>query len=362
MARLRLLPDGNPLDVADDLIAQGRAKEAANLLASLIAEGRGGLLARLTLAKALRLSGDNAGSIAAAREAASLNSNVPVAIIALGEALLAANHLPTAIGEFQRALRLDPESADARFHLGRAWLEAGEPEKALENLRSVPDDFEGAPAIIEEAHMMQMAQRSNPNYVRHLFDQFSADYEARMRGHLHYRAPEILRELASLVLPQQQNLSILDLGCGTGLCGVTFNDVASRMDGVDLSPAMIAKAHTLGLYSDLKVGDIETGLSAFERIYDLVLAADTVVYLGDLVKLFAGVSAHLAEGGYFLFTVEKKVGDGFELGPKRRWRHSESYLREAAAHADMQISGLIACSPRMEAGQPVEGYAVALSR
>jgi predicted TPR repeat methyltransferase len=60
--------------------------------------------------------------------------------------------------------------------------------------------------------------------------------------------------------------------------------------------------------------------------------------------------------------VEKKNGEGFELGPKRRWRHSESYLRSAAAYAHLNISGLMECSPRMEAGIPVDGLAVALSR
>ena len=353
-------PDGYPLDVAHDLIAKGRAKEASDLLAALIAEGRGGLLARVAFAKALRLSGDTAGAIAAAREAASLNPNVPVSVIALGEALLAANHLPTAIGEFQRALRLDPHGTEARMNLGRAWLEAGEPEKALENLEAVED--ERSVPLIGKARAMQSAQRSNPNYVRHLFDQFSADYDTRMRGHLHYRAPEILREMAELVLPQQEQLSILDLGCGTGLCGVAFGDMASRLDGVDLSPAMVEKARALGIYNDLKVADIEAGLSAFERIYDLILAADTIVYLGDLAELFTSVAAHLAGGGYFLFTAEKKEGGGFEIGPKRRWRHSESYLRGTAEHAGLHLSGLIACSPRMEAGQPVDGYAVALSR
>jgi len=358
-----LLPDGNPLDHAENLIAQDRAKDAADFLVALIAEGRGGLLARLTLARALGLSGDSAGAIAVAREAVSLNPNVPAAIITLGEALLAGNHLPTAIGEFQRALRLDPDNAQARFQLGTAWLEAGEPEKALENFDALAEGaIADAPKLIAKAHAMQQAQRSNPNYVRHLFDQFSTDYDVRMRGQLGYRAPEILREMAALVLPRQQGLSILDLGCGTGLAGAVFREMASRLDGIDLSLAMIAKAKSLGIYDDLKVGDIETGLSAFERIYDLILAADTVVYLGDLAKLFAPVSAHLLEGGYFLFTAEKKMGGGFELGPKRRWRHSESYLRDAAAHAHMQISGLIACSPRIEAGQPVEGYAVALSR
>ena len=94
----------------------------------------------------------------------------------------------------------------------------------------------------------------------------------------------------------------------------------------------------------------------------LVLAADTVVYLGDLRPLLPQVAARLAEDGVFLFTVEKKDGDGFVLGPKRRWRHAESYLRDEAAHAGLRISGLVQCSPRMEAGVPVDGLAVALSR
>ena len=94
----------------------------------------------------------------------------------------------------------------------------------------------------------------------------------------------------------------------------------------------------------------------------LILAADTLVYLGDLGPLFPGVAAHLSPDGYFLFTTEAKEGTGFELGPKRRWRHSEAYLREQAAAAGLAVAGLVAASPRMEANQPVAGFAVALSR
>ncbi len=47
-------------------------------------------------------------ALEAARETALLNPNIAEAILVLGEALMAAGHLPTAIAEFQRALRLDP--------------------------------------------------------------------------------------------------------------------------------------------------------------------------------------------------------------------------------------------------------------
>jgi predicted TPR repeat methyltransferase len=352
----------DPLGRAEDLIAAGRAGEAAKLLSGLIVAGRGGLLARLTLARAYISAGDVAAAMETARETALLNPSVAVAALGLGEAMLALGNLPTAIGEFQRALRLDPNLSDARAGLGRAWLEAGEAEKALEAFAQIDDPPNALKEKIAEAEAMRVQPRSDARYVRHLFDQFSSDYDVRMRGQLSYSAPEILRELAALILPKQSGLSILDLGCGTGLAGVAFKDMAAHLDGIDLSPAMIAKARSLGIYDDLHVGDIETGVAAFDRQYDLLLAADTVVYLGDLAPLLPHVAARLSPDGTFLFTVEKKDGDGFALGPKRRWRHSESYLREAAAHAGFDISGIVQCSPRMEAGVPVDGLAVALRR
>jgi predicted TPR repeat methyltransferase len=355
-----LQADGNPLDTAEDLIAQGRAKEAATLLFDLIEQGRGGLLARFTLARALLAANDPGEAVRVARETAMLNPSVALAAVSLGEALRAAGTLPTAIGEFQRALRLDPSLDDARFGLGRAWLDAGEPEKALEAFAQIEEPSDALRDAIASAEAAKGQARSDARYVRHLFDQFSIDYDARMRGQLGYRAPEILREMASFVLPRQTDLAILDLGCGTGLAGVVFRNMAARLDGVDLSPAMIEKARALGIYDALIVGDIETGLAPFNRKYDLILAADTVVYLGDLENLFAGVADHLAGDGMFLFTVEKKDGEGFELGPKRRWRHSESCLRAQAGRAGLGIAGLMPASPRTEAGVPVEGFAVAL--
>jgi predicted TPR repeat methyltransferase len=307
------------------------------------------------------VAGDLPGALATAREIATLNPGVAVGAVALGEMLLAAGMLPTAIGEFQRALRLDPENADARYWLGCAWLEAGEPEKALDAFAHL-GSHDGLVEKIAEAEAMKSAQRSDPRYVRHLFDQFSVDYDQRMIGELGYRAPAILRELSSLILPVQSRLTVLDLGCGTGLSGAAFADMASAIDGIDLSPAMIAKARTRGVYRTLVVGDIEAAWTDLPNVYDLVLAADTVVYLGDMAPVLDQISRKLAPGGCFLFTAEKKDGAGFELGPKRRWRHSEPYLRTVAGHAGFDISGFVACVPRSEAGIPVEGYAVALSR
>ena len=355
--------DFDPLEDAEKLIGEGRAGEAAARLGRHIAAGRAGVFARITLARALLLAGKLTEALEISRETVQLYPGVAGAAVALGETLLAAGKLPLAIGEFQRAMRIDPHLAKAVFLLGCAWLEAGEPERALREFARIPD-YEPADLLaarIAEAETLKEAARSNPRYVRHLFDQFSIDYDERMIGQLSYRAPATLRELAALVLPGRQGLDILDLGCGTGLAGVAFADRAARLDGIDLSPQMIEKARARGLYADLAVADLETYLEEPCGAYDLIVAADTLVYLGDLARIFAGVRRRLKKDGVFLFTVEKKEGEGFELGPKRRWRHGESYLREAAAAARLDVAGLIAASPRNEANVPVDGFAVALT-
>ena len=353
------MTEEDPIESAEALIASGRAEEAARALQARLAAGRGGLLARLTLIKALLASGDNKTALTEAREAVSLNPGIALAVLALGEALLAADALPTAIAELQRALRLDPDLVRARELIAAAWLKAGEPDKALENLQAL----ENPPAeMLAACEAIKASPRSDPSYVRHLFDQFSADYDERMIGQLAYAAPQILVDLASMVMPGREKLSVLDLGCGTGLAGAVFKPLAARLDGVDLSPAMIEKARARGIYGDLKVADLETALAAAGPRYDLILAADTLVYLGDLGKVFEGARDRLSPNGYFLFTVEKSEATGFELGPKRRWRHSEAYLRELATRSGFDMAGLVAAAPRHEANQPVDGFAVALVR
>jgi predicted TPR repeat methyltransferase len=352
-------PYDDPMEQAIALLEGGYARQAAEHLLTSLMRGKGGLGARLLLVRALIASSDPSRALAEAREIALSNPQIADGALALGEALAANRLLPTAIAEFQRALRLDPGLDAARIALARAWLDAGEPDRAedaLANIEATPS----RDALLSQAQAMRGRARSDPGYVRHLFDQFSSDYDERMLGQLGYAAPEILRELANLVLPGRTDLMMLDLGCGTGLAARAFSDLAARIDGIDLSPAMVEKARGRNLYAELSVGDIETLTD--ERRYDLVVAADTLVYLGDLSKVMSGVSRALTQQGFFLFTVESGPDDGYSLGPKRRWRHSESYLRTLASEHGFDVAGLMACAPRTEAGQPVDGLAVAFEK
>ena len=359
------IPD--PCAEAESLIAAGEPSRAVELLRARLAEGRGGILMRLALGRALLAVGDIEGALEELREANSLAPDLPEGALALGQALFAANQLPTAIGEFQRALRLDPQYDAARYALGLAWAEAGEAERALEIFAALEDNPTFASIVAEKKHALEtmlQAQRSPAGYVRHLFDQFSTDYDARMLGHLSYQAHAVLRSLADLVMPNDRALRILDLGCGTGLTGEVFKDLVrgGRLDGVDLSPLMIEKARRRDIYDDLAVGDLQTALEQTKQVYDVMLAADTFVYLGDLAPVFSPAFHSLALGGFFLFTVERGEGDAYALGPKRRYRHGADYLRREAERAGFVVAGMLECVPRREADVDVEGLAVALHK
>ena len=285
-------------------------------------------------------------------------------LLALGQERMASGDIPAAIAEFEHALRLDPAFAAARHALGLAWLEAGEPDRAIEALSALAATpfAADAAANIAAANALKDTPRSPPGYVRHLFDQFSARYDDAMLRELTYRAHLILRDLADLLLVKRRALDILDLGCGTGLAGVSFAGIARRLDGVDLSPQMIERARARGIYRRLTVADMETALAEDGPSYDLILAADSLVYIGDLGPVFRGAHRRLKPGGLLLFTVERHMESGYALGPKRRYRHGEDYLRREASTSGLDCMALLQCTPREDGGNPVDGLALALQR
>ena len=155
-------------------------------------------------------------------------------------------------------------------------------------------------------------------------------------------------------------LDVLDVGCGTGLAGVAFRSLARRLHGSDLAPRMVERARRRGVYDHVEVAELVEGISRTPRAWDLVVAADVLVYVGDLGPVMRAATVGLRPGGLFCATVELCAGDGFALGPSRRYAHSAAYIRRVAAEAGLDLIVLEDAVPRWEKGQPVQGLAFAV--
>src|SRR5207248_233908 len=78
------------------------------------------------------------------------------------------------------------------------------------------------------------------------------------------------------------SLDVLDLGCGTGLCGALLRRWARTLVGVDLSPGMLEKARERGCYDRLEQGDLVAVMRTMPaRSFDLIVATDVLIYIGD---------------------------------------------------------------------------------
>jgi predicted TPR repeat methyltransferase len=151
----------------------------------------------------------------------------------------------------------------------------------------------------------------------------------------------------------------IDLGCGTGLVARAFAKEVDAFIGMDLSPRMIEQARATGLYAELKVAEMVQGLTGKpDASADLILAADAVVYLLDLMPLLREAARVLRSGGLLAFTAETHGGEGVVLGKGLRYAHGAIHVRNSTAAAGLELLRLDDSSARNEGSTPVPGLVV----
>ena len=282
-----------------------------------------------------------------------------------GQTLQSLGRHAEATASYQRAVAIEPG-------LGPAWSHLGQLLKDLGRVDDAASAFEraiagGADAEMNRYFLAGLSGRGAPaatprSYVRALFDSYADDFESHLVQVLRYRAHEAVVQAAQ-ALQRGPLQSALDLGCGTGLCGPLLKALAARVEGVDLSPTMLARARARGVYDELAEAEIAEHLQATPRRHDLVVAADVLIYVGDVAAVFAGVRRVLNRGGVFAFSIEAAADDeanGFVLRSSLRYAHSEHYVRAQAHGHGFELLALRRTPLREEQRQPIEGLIVCL--
>jgi predicted TPR repeat methyltransferase len=263
-----------------------------------------------------------------------------------------------------RALALRPDHALASRSLGQVLYRLGRTDEARRVFRQWLEHDPDNPIA---RHLFAACggnappERASDAYVESLFDGAAPGYDASLRD-LDYRVPELIASLlAERVGKPRASLEVLDAGCGTGLCGPTLRPYASRLAGVDLSAAMLERAGELGLYDELIRAELTAHLRQREAAYDLVVAADTLVYFGELRTILAAAAASLRPGGSLAFSVERTDEEsdcGYRLATHGRYSHLRSYLEREISRSGLSLREILTDVLRTEVGQPVRGWIV----
>ena len=207
---------------------------------------------------------------------------------------------------------------------------------------------------LRDAALARAAPRQPAELVARTFNEIADDFDDRLVRRLAYQGPERLAALVAGQILADESLAVLDLGCGTGLCASFLRPYARRLVGIDLSAGMLAKAAARGLYDHLEAVDLLAILAEPGVAWDLLVAADTFPYLGDLTAVFDGAAAVLKPGGWFAFSTEACEGDGYRLKGNGRYAHSSGYV-EGLAAGRFEIVADAPAILRREAASPVAG-------
>lgn len=345
-------------------------------------------------------------------QALTLNPQYAEAWNNCGNTYLRMKHYPQAIEHYQQAIELKADYADAQCNLGLAYCQQGELTKADEVIlkvlikqpdhskanyyqRIINDEIAIAQWInqalsslqqgdkTQAIHYYQQVLRLQPKnslasfhlaalqgkqqanvdptgFVTNLFNHYAPHYENHLINQLQYQVPTQLFQYLSPYLPPTQ-LTILDLGCGTGLMGDMLKDQAALLIGVDLSQNMLDQAAKKACYHQLVCLPSLTYLDQTTSRFNLVIAADVFVYQGDLSTTFQAIKQQLAPQGLFAFSVEIITEGDYRLLPTARFAHNLDYIRQLAAKNHFAWLNHHYCTLRQQGKKPVAGAIILLS-
>jgi predicted TPR repeat methyltransferase len=311
------------------LMAAGRAKAAADLFEALLEEEPDDIQLMLDLAGAMGRSGEDV--VPFLTDLTGEITDEPRLWYALAEAYRAQGRLDDAIDAYDRCLELDGDDRLGAT-LGLALCGA--------------DPAPPAPP---------------PAYVAQLFDDYAGRFDSELTGRLGYCGPELLKNLLTAAEQDRQFACTYDLGCGTGLMGPLLREKTSRLVGVDLSAKMVEQARQRGVYDELAVAEI-TGWLRGQKILsaDLIVAADVLVYLGDLQPFFEAARRALSADGVLLFSLEADADPQTEyrLHDGHRYTHGAAAVQTLLTYCGFTRVSITPASTRQNQGVPVPGLLV----
>lgn len=269
---------------------------------------------------------------------------------------------------YRAALKLQPDFADALANLGNACMRQGRADEAKAWFRQALQRVPGQSLWQHQLAACEPAAppaRASDGYLQQVFDAAATTFDQHL-GSLQYQGPQrVANAVRRLCGTPKAALDIGDLGCGTGLCAADLRPYARQLQGCDLSAGMLQQAQRRQLYDSLVQQELREFLDARPAAFDLLVCADTLIYIGDLGPVMVAAAQALRPGGWLLFTIEALPDDSpqpVRLLPHGRFAHRADHVRAACAGAGLQLAAPEPFVLRFEEGMGVPGWLGAVQR
>lgn len=266
--------------------------------------------------------------------------------------------LHEALDDLKKILTLDNQQIDTHCNLAAIYLKLNNKTAALAHYQIIL--ALKADHSIASYMTSALTQQSTPDsapieYVKNLFDNYAFQFDAHLQDILSYKTPQLLREQLTPYL-ENKKYKLLDLGCGTGLSGMCFTDIAEKLIGIDISANMLSQAKEKACYDVLIEKDIISALNDLKAYFDLILCVDTLVYFGNLDELFAQTTLHLQRNSLLACSIElaDKAMPYYTLQTTGRYQHTEVYIQKLAKKNNLKLLKYLSVAGRRQENKMVK--------
>jgi predicted TPR repeat methyltransferase len=326
----------------------------------------------------------------------------------MGAALVELGPSGDGLKQYQRALLINPNHLEARINLATLLLEQGKQSEALAEVEAAlklvdmdqsafthysmgvilakcglnetarrqfeqylardPEDQRGARLWLAGLGFESAPEKPSNTLLSRLYNS-RATYWDIAAAKSDYCAVDLVVDAVGRLIDPNQSVDIMDAGCGTGLVGMRLRNRARRLEGIDLSAAMLERCKLKGVYDELHQGDLVSFLAEHPNSYDVITCAATLIHFGDLRPAFEAASRALRHRGFFVFTtfctkdearedITVAVFDDLE----GCFAHSCSYVTRVAENADFAVDILERRPHEHHKGKPRMGIIAGLRR
>jgi len=285
-------------------------------------------------------------------------------------------NLRDALLRFWITTKLDKNHAEAFYRIGWVHFQKSKDNKAKKSLEKA---LSLNPNLIEARFLLNIIEKKYIDeipldMIKEDADRWADIYESVFLQDMEYKGHQAVCN-AILGIFNFQNKEdkipkVLDLGCGTGLCGVYLRKQTAHITGVDISSAMLKYAddlkeekidiqkeiekksapkefkdgktnkevdekkeikETIKVYDKLIEGDIISYLRNTEEKFDAISAGYTFNFFGNLKELFPLCKKVLKGGGILAFTVEDCKEDSYKFSDKAgMFIHSNEHIKKTS--------------------------------